>query len=195
MKPGEEDFVKAEKMIEYLKKTTNYEIRYEKTDWKMVAYVDASHGATEDGKGITGFVLILSNGPISWSSKKQRLTTLSSAEAEYVALSDVTQEIIWIRNFLEELKHPLEAATVVYEDNQAAIALAHNTIINQRTKHIAIKYHFVRDHVSGKIIKLEYINTGSNLADGFTKNIGQKKLSMFCSKMGLVDKGCVRMVN
>lgn len=114
----------------------------------------------------------MNGGCISWRSKKQRTVALSSTEAEYMALSEATQEAVWRKVFLSELGEMAEEeAGKIYEDNQGSIALAKNPEFHKRTRHIDIRYHFVREKVEDGEVTLEYCPANDMLADLMTKPI------------------------
>ena len=106
-------------------------------------------------------------------SKKQKCVALSTAEAEYMALSSAAQEVIWIPQLTKNSKNNMTAKEpiVIYEDNQSAICMAKNPQFHGRTKHIEIKYHFIRDQVKIGAIELMHYQTGDMLADMFTKGL------------------------
>ena len=123
-------------------------------------------------RSTSGYAFMMSGGCISWKSKKQRTVALSSTEAEYMALSEATQEAIWLKAFLCELGEiSSDTAVKIFEDNQGSIALAKNPQYHKRTKHIDIRYHFVREKVEDGQVILEYISTLDMLADIMTKPI------------------------
>ena len=110
----------------------------------------------------------MQGGPIVWASKKQRCVTQSSCEAEFVALTEVAKDILWIRQLLTEMRFRVSTPTVIFIDNQAAQALAENPVAHNRTKHMDIKYFWIRQEIN-KSIRLQYVKTSDNLADIFTK--------------------------
>jgi hypothetical protein len=131
---------------------------------------DSDWGSDVDKRrSTTGFVFKLAGGPISWASKVQPTVALSSTEAEYMAACSAAQEAIWIRLLLKEMGFEQKEPTILNEDNQGCIRLSANDNSHQRTKHIDIKHHFVRERVKSGEIKLEYVNTKENLADMQTK--------------------------
>jgi len=107
---------------------------------------------------------------ISWSSKLQATPALSSTEAEYMAVTRVSQEAIWLRQLLEQLGYP-QKSIPLYGDNQGAIALAKNPGDHPRSKHIQLCYHFIRYAIENEFVQLEYIPTKDMAADGLTKNL------------------------
>ena len=111
-------------------------------------------------------------GSISWRSKKQGVVALSTAEAEYVALASATQEALWIRQLMTELKgQPPEKATLIFEDNQSVIAMTKNPQYHGRSKHMSIKFHFIRDQVSKGSVQVIYCPSSDILADTLTKGL------------------------
>ena len=131
--------------------------------------MDASYGVHADLKSHTGCVIRIGRGPVYSKSTGQKLNTKSSTEAELVALSDSTNQIVWTRGFLEEQGYKMGPATV-YQDNMSTIALVKNGKSNSdRTRHMAIRFFFVADRVASDEIKLEYMPTGEMLADILTK--------------------------
>uniref|UniRef100_H3GB65 Reverse transcriptase Ty1/copia-type domain-containing protein n=1 Tax=Phytophthora ramorum TaxID=164328 RepID=H3GB65_PHYRM len=128
----------------------------------------------------------MNGGCISWRSKKQRTVALSSTEAEYMALSEATQEAVWLKVFLCELgEMASDEAVKIYEDNQGSIALAKNPQFHKRTKHIDIRYHFVREKVEDGQVVLQYVSTTDMLADIMTKAITAVQFQVLRSKLGI----------
>ena len=110
----------------------------------------------EDRKSITGYVICLAGGAVSWRSKKQTCVTLSTVEAEYLALSDVVRDGLWLGGLMESIGHGnfVDKPTKIKMDNQGAVALAKNKSVSERSKHIAVKFHFIRDHIHKDNIQL-----------------------------------------
>ena len=130
---------------------------------------------------------MVNGAPVIFKSKLQGSVSLSTAEAEYVALSLCIQEILWTKSLLMEMKVKIDAPVVVYEDNQSAIAIAKNEGYQSRAKHIDIRYHFVRDQVKAKVIQLEYIETKLQLADFLTKATSTSKFQFLVGKTNVGD--------
>jgi len=153
---------------------------------RLYGFSDASWGNDVDTrKSTTGYVFFLSDGVISWGSKKQSTVALSTTEAEYMALTETTKEAIWLRRILSELGFTRQEPTVVYEDNQSAIALANNPVHHGRTKHIDIKYHFVRNRVESQEIRVEYVPTDEMVADALTKPLSGPTFAKLVERMNL----------
>ena len=112
---------------------------------------------------------MLAGGVISWQSARQKTVALSTVEAEYMATAAAVKEAIWWRSFFSGLGHDTSRPTALRSDNQGSIALAHNPDHHARTKHIDIRYHFIRQHVADKTIVLTFVGTEAMVADIFTK--------------------------
>ena len=141
---------------------------------KLEGYSDADWGGDiNDRKSTSGYLFKLANGPISWGSKKQQIVALSSSEAEYIALALAVQEGIWIKNLLTEiLKDQVkDNQLMIYEDNQSCIKMTKNPVNHGRTKHIDIRYHFLRDQVKKGQVKIAYKETKEMLADILTNGL------------------------
>ena len=139
----------------------------------------------DDRHSTSGNVFFLAGGAVSWLSKKQATVALSTAEAAYVALSAATQEVIWLRRLLTDVGVPPEGPTVIHEDNQGAIAMAKNPVGHARTKHIVIRYHFVREGVQNGAIDLKYIVTDEMIADMLTKPLPKHRFEKLVTELGM----------
>ena len=105
----------------------------------------------------------------TWSSKKQPIVTLSSCEAEYVAAASCVTQAIWLRNLLKKVHLQQDESIEIFTDNKSTLALGKNLIFHDRSKHINIKYHFVRDCVDKKLVELKFVKSQDQIADIFTK--------------------------
>ena len=140
---------------------------------RIRVYVDSDHaGDLRSRRSRTGYVVMMNGGPVSWSSRLQSHVALSSTEAEYYAITDAVQEALWLRSLLSELGFPQRDATAIYEDNKGARDLSKNPIYQKRTRHIEIKYHFVRSHIDSGIIRIVPVSSSEQLADFLTKPLG-----------------------
>ena len=127
----------------------------------------------------------MGNGAVTWSSKKQGVVALSSTEAEYIAQTHAAKELIWLRTFLGEVSSKFTQPTTLHCDNQGAIALSKDNKFHARTKHIDIRYHFIREAVEDNKIHMSYIPTDENVADIFTKPLARPKFEKFAKMLGL----------
>lgn len=130
---------------------------------------------------------MIGNAAVSWSSRKQRTTALSTVEAEYLAMCEAAKEAIWFRNILEEIgiRGKTDEPFTINVDNHGAICLAKNQMTSDRSKHIDLRYYFLRELVSEGKISFQYVRSEENLADMLTKPIGAKMTKEHCTKLGL----------
>ena len=176
------------RLLRYLKGTMNLKLTYRKTDMKYVeVFCDSDWaGDHETRKSTTGYMLFLGGAAIGWSSKKQQTVALSSTEAEYMALTQATKEAIWILRLVNELPLEITQESIeVHCDNQSAIKLSRNSICHNRTKHIDIQHHFVREKVDSGQIKIKYKPTEEMIADMLTKGLPREKHMKFLALSGL----------
>lgn len=164
----------AKRILRYLNGTKDFGLIFKKTGKKLVGYVDADHaGDVCDRKSYTGFVFTLGGSPISWESRKQTTVSLSSAEAEYVALSEGCRESAFLSALLTELTGIIEAVEL-FSDSQSAIQIAENPIHHRRTKHIDVRHHYIREMVRMCKVKLSYLPTNEMPADVLTKGLSRE---------------------
>ena len=185
--PTQSHLTAAKRILRYLKGTAYLGLSYKKcADGNLIGYSDADWaGDVDDRHSTSGNVFLLAKGAVSWLSKKQATVALSTAEAEYVALSAATQEAIWLRRLLTDVGESLEDPIVINEDNQGAIAMAKNPVGHARTKHIDIRYHFVREGVQNGAIILKYVATGEMIADILTKPLPKHPFEKLVMDLGM----------
>ena len=186
--PTEAHLTAVKRIFKYLKGTNNLALKYQKTkDGMLIGYSDADYaGDLDDRHSTTGNIFLMYGGPISWLSKKQAIVALSTSEAEYVALSLATQEVVWLRRLLDDLQSSLtEQPTVLMEDNQGAIAIAKNPVAHCKTKHIDIRYHYIREAIQNGTICLNYCPTNEMIADLLTKPLSKGQFETLRAAMGM----------
>ena len=134
---------------------------------------DSDWAMAENRKSISGFVLLLNESPISWSSKQQAIVALSSCEAEYIACTHSAKQIMWLRSLLAELGFPQQTPTTLHCDNTGTVACTHDPHGHTRMKHISIRMHFIRECVNQGLIDVIHISNRFNVADLFTKPLAR----------------------
>ena len=184
--PGTEHWIAVKRIMRYLCRTKDFGIEYRHSSTiSLVGYSDADWaGDLDDRKSTSGYIFKLSGGAVSWS-QKQSSVALSTVEAKYMALSSASQECIWLRNVLSDLGQSSTSPTVVYEDNQPAISLAHNPEFHGRPKHMDIRYHFTREQVEKKSMRLEYCPTEEMIADVLTKGLSKHRFEKLRGACGV----------
>jgi hypothetical protein len=150
---------------------------------------DASYGQEHDRKSRSAYAFIVFGCLVSWYSKKQPTTALSSTEAELNALVEGIKEAEWMRMFLQELGFIIDKPIVSSQDNQSVIAIAENPIHHARIKHMEIKTHYVREKIEDKLVKLVYCPTELMIADVFTKPLPPQQHNRLCELMGIRSIG------
>jgi hypothetical protein len=185
--PGQRHWEAGKHIIRYLKGTRDYRLHCGVGSPFLTVYADASHGSRDLGwKSMSGYVVMLNGCPLAWNSKRQTVVALSTAESEYIALTHAARELVWIRGLLGELFRPITTPTTIHCDNQAAISMVGNDTFRPRTKHIALRYHFIRELVASDTGSVVWIPTDDNIADIFTKPLKEAhKYEKFASGLGL----------
>jgi hypothetical protein len=176
------------RIMRYLSGTRDYGITYHNSPIHpdaFLGYADAAFANNEDYKSTSGYVFIAQGGAITWRSKKQTTIALSSTEAEYVAISEAAREACWLRNLYDELGFTQEDPTLIQGDNDGSIAIAKNPQFHKRTKHIAIRWHWVRDLVRDGILQIGACRDKDQTADVLTKALPRPKHSQHTLEMGL----------
>ena len=196
---SEEHWNAAIRVLRYLKSTisTGKCFGTNESQIQLTSFCDADWVSNKDNrKSTSGFMVMLNSSPVVYKSKVQQSVALSTAEAEYIALSLCIQESLWTRNLLSEIGVRDIASTIVYEDNQSAIAIAMNNGYQSRAKHIDIIYHFIREQVQRGNVEIKYIESKDQLADFLTKAISTKQLQKFVRKSNVrncTSRGSVAM--
>ena len=150
-------------------------------------FCDADWASQKHRHSISGFSFHYGAGAVSWSSKKQPVVSLSSTEAEYVAQTHAAKEAIWLRSFVSKVTGKQEKPLTISCDNQGTIALLKDNKFHARTKHIDLRYHFIREAVEDGKIKVKYVPTDENVSDIFTKALPKPKFTCFVEMLGLKE--------
>ncbi|GJX73497.1 retrovirus-related pol polyprotein from transposon TNT 1-94 [Tanacetum coccineum] len=185
-KPTEKHLQAVKRIFRYLKGTINMGLWYSKdTDMSLTAYADADHAGCQDTRRSTsGSAQFLGDKLVSWSSKKQKSTAISSTEAEYIALSGCCSQILWMRSQLTDYGFKFNKIPL-YCDNKSVIALCCNNVQHSRVKHIDICYHFIKEQVENGIVELYFVRSEYQLADIFTKPLPRERFNFLIDKLGM----------
>lgn len=188
--PNENHWKALKRILRYLKGTNNINLRFKRNlnSKILVGYSDADWASDSiDRKSVSGYVFKIFDNCVSWSSKKQATVATSSSEAEYIALSSAASEAIWIRGILIDM-HILDStySIPIFEDNQGCIFMSRNSEC-KRSKHIDVKHHFIRDHVSRGLLDIQHVSTEKQLADILTKPLGNQRFKLLREELGLLD--------
>ncbi|GJU56092.1 retrovirus-related pol polyprotein from transposon TNT 1-94 [Tanacetum coccineum] len=185
-KPTKKHLNAVKRIFRYLKGTINMGLWYSKdTGMSLTAYADADHAGCQDTRRSTsGSAQFLGDKLVSWSSKKQKSTAISSTEAEYIALSGCCAQILWMRSQLTDYGFQFNKIPL-YCDNKSAIALCCNNVQHSRAKHIDVRYHFIKEQVENGIVELYFVRTEYQLADIFTKPLPRDRFNFLIEKLGM----------
>jgi len=150
-------------------------------------YSDADWAGSFDRKSTTGFCTFVGGNLVTWKSKKQNVVARSSAEAEYRAMASTACELTWIKHLLKEIGIACDQPMKMYCDNNSARHIASNPVFHERTKHIEVDCHFIREKVQAKEIETPYVKSEDQLADILTKGLDPSSFEKISSKLGLYD--------
>jgi hypothetical protein len=197
-KPGTAMVQAAKRALRYIKGSTKFGLVYRRfwrpdqlagifTRWSLdtpiTGTVDADWAGQQDTRRSTaGFILLFNAAAIHWWSRTLKVIALSSQDAEYMALSDSSREIIFIRQLLESIGFRVQGPTGLYSDNNGALALANKPCDHQKSKHIQVRFHFVRQQVDEKVIEALRVDTELQLADVMTKALSAVRHWMLCRR-------------
>ena len=183
--PAPSHWEAAKRVFRYLNGTKTWGITYGEKKGDLEGYTDADGSSQPHRHAISGYAFLIDGRAVSWASKRQELITLSTAESEYVAATHAAKEGTWLRNFIGEIFAPIEGPTTLHSDNQSAIALAKSGNYHARTKHIDIRYHYIRFVIENGSLKLIYCPTDDMTADTLTKALPSVKAKHFAASLGL----------
>ncbi|GJS60658.1 retrovirus-related pol polyprotein from transposon TNT 1-94 [Tanacetum coccineum] len=185
-RPTEKHLKEVKRIFRYLRGTINMGLWYPKgSGFELTAFSDADHaGCVDTRKSTSGGIQFLGDKLVSWMSKKQDCTAMSSAEAEYVALSASCAQVMWMRTQLQDYGFNYNKIPL-YCDSQSAIAISCNPVQHSRTKHIHTRYHFIKEQVENGIIELYFVRTEYQLADMFTKALSEDRFQYLVRRIGM----------
>ncbi|GJR18113.1 retrovirus-related pol polyprotein from transposon TNT 1-94 [Tanacetum coccineum] len=185
-KPTEKHLQAVKRIFQYLNGTINMGLWYSKdTDMSLTAYADVDHTGCQDTRRSTsGSAHFLGDKLVSWSSKKQKSTAISSTKAEYIALSGCCSQILLIRSQLTDYGFQFNKIPL-YCNNKSAITLCCNNVQHSRATHIDIHYHFIKEQVENGIVELYFVRNEYQLADIFTKPLPRERFNFLIDKLGM----------
>ncbi|XP_042056533.1 uncharacterized protein LOC121801150 [Salvia splendens] len=188
-KPKQVHWDAAIRILQYVKKSPGNGLLFKKNvHLKIEGYSDADYaGSKPNRKSTSGYCTYLGGNPVTWRTKKQHIVARSSAEAEYRAMAHTATEMIGVKNLLGELGFTFNEPLPMHCDNHAAIYIANNPVFHERTKHIEVDCHFIRECVLNRTITTPFTSSSNQIADIFTKPLPVKRFSELCTKLDLIN--------
>jgi hypothetical protein len=170
-------FKELKRLLKFVLDTKDYGLKIkpivdEKMNWELTVFSDSDWGGDKDNRhSVSGYVIFFMSVPILWRSKLQRTISLSSSEAEYYALSEAAKDVKFVAQILSSIGIEFKQPIIINVDNVGAMFIAENASATSKTKHIDIRYHFVREFIMEGFMKIIFVKSEDNKADGFTKNV------------------------
>ncbi|KAK8450636.1 hypothetical protein SEVIR_6G063901v4 [Setaria viridis] len=187
--PTAEHMVAIKRVLRYIAGTLHYGCYYRREkEVQLTGFSDSDlAGDLDTRKSTTGVLFFLGSSLVTWQSQKQRVVALSSCEAEYIAATTAACQGIWLARLLAEFKGEKVRSITLKMDSESAIQLSKNPVFHDRSKHIDVRYHFIRECVEENRVKLESVRTAEELADILTKALGPQQFCELRSKIGVID--------
>jgi hypothetical protein len=175
-------------IFRYLQGTMNYGLWYPRNhNFQLSVYSDADWAnCVDERKSTSGGTFFLGDSLVSWLSKKQGSISLSTTEAEYIAAATCCNQVLWMIQTLADLEVNYIAPIPIHCDNTNAISVSKNPVFHSKTKHIPIKYHFLREQVTNSVVSLHFIPSKDQIADIFTKPLAQAQFEYLRQKLGVI---------
>lgn len=188
--PGRPHWEAVKWIMRYLRGSSKLKLCFGNGKPVLVGYTDADMaGDVDSRKSTSGYLITYSGGAVSWKSKLQKCVALSTTEAEFIAATEASKELLWLKRFVGELGFDQDKY-VLFCDNQSAIHLSKNSSFHSRSKHIDVRYHWIREVLSSKQMQLEKIHTDDNGADMLTKVVTREKLEVCRQMAGMIEMRC-----
>jgi hypothetical protein len=187
--PRQPHMAAALRVVRYLKSAPGQGLLlHSNNSLHLRAFCDSDWaGCPVTRRSTTGYCVFLGNSLISWRTKRQKTVSLSSAEAEYRAMASTCCELTWLRHLLTDLHMSVSDPVTLHCDNQVALHIAKNLVFHERTWHIEMDCHFIRDKILRGEIATRYVISSQQLADVFTKALGKEKFKQLMCKLGVID--------
>jgi len=188
--PKDNHVLAAKRILRYLQGTQKLGIFYKAGGHEdLISYTDSDYARDlEDRKSTSGYIFMIGGGVISWASKKQLVVSLSTTEAEFIAAAICACQCVWLKRVLEHLEHFQEGATALFCDNVSTIKLSKNPVLHGRSKHIDVRFQFLRDLCNDGVIKLDYCSTEEQLADIMTKPLKVDNFQHLRNELGMIEE-------
>jgi hypothetical protein len=179
------------RILRYVKGSVNLGIHYRReaaSDERLMAYSDSDYaGDQDDRRSTSGYVFMLSEGVVAWSSKKQPVVSLSTTEAEFISAAHCACQAVWMRRVLERIDCKQGTYTIIHCDNMSSIKLAKNPIMHGRSKHIDVRFYFLCELCKEGVIELKHCNTQDQIADIMTKALKMDAFEKLRSLLGVCE--------
>ncbi len=184
--PNAEHWQALVQIFGYLNGTKNFGIWIGGERTGLIGYSDADFaGDTGDRKSTSGSIFFFHNGPVAWASKKQPCTALSTTEAEYISACEAAKTAVWLSYLLQDFTGEVQTKVPLYCDNQGAVRLVYNAEFHQRTKHIQLRWHWIREKVTEGRIEIKFVGSEDQLADIFTKALAAPQFEKMRARIGV----------
>jgi hypothetical protein len=186
--PKQSHLLAVKRIFRYLKETMNYGLWYPKNqNFQLLVYSDVDWAnCMDERKSTSGGAFFLGDSLVAWLSKKQGSISLSTTKAKYIVVSTYCTHVLWMIQTLADLEVKYAALIPIHCDNTSAISVSKNPVFHSKTKHIPIKYHFLREQVTNQIIQVHYIPTTEQIADIFTKPLAKTPFEYLRQKLGVI---------
>ena len=187
--PGEEHMEAVYRILRYLKSAPGRGLLFSKNEVREITgYTDSDWaGDQTDRRSTSGYFTFVEGNLVTWRSKKQKVVARSSAEAEYRGMAHGVCELLWIKQVLQDLGIECETSMGLHCDNKSAIEIAHNPVQHDRTKHVEVDRHFIKENLDRKIIQFPFVRSEDQLADILTKAVSRKIFHGAINKLGLIN--------
>lgn len=187
--PNDSHVNAVKRILKYIKSTLNFGIYFNgNCNIRLIGYSDADYaGNKETRRSTSGYVFLLGENIVSWGSERQKSVALSTTESEYIAASVAVKELIWLQHLIKELID-IGFTTEMNMDNQSSIRLIKNPEFHKRTKHIDVRYHFIRERYEENLFNLNYVSSDEQLADIFTKALPKSRFQLLRELISIKEK-------
>lgn len=186
-RPQNDHLEAALRIVRYLKRTFDHGIMFKKNGhFEVHGYTDADWaGNPMDRRSTSGYFTFVGGNLVTWKSKKQKIVALSSAEAEFRGIRNGLMEVLWLRGLMSELGLVSQNTCQLFCDNKAAISIAENPVQHDRTKHVEVDRHFIKENIESGVVEFPFARSEDQLADILTKAVGAKNFSEVLGKLSI----------